>query len=555
MTERVLRQLDRLSFLFKGLGVEYPVMRKILELKLTMDTRRIPTVLKDKNEKAEESGNKMLRSLWMYALLSLLPGMFSFMPIQPFGKVTYIMSISMFLVTSTMISDFSSVLLDLRDTSILLGLPVSPRTLSAAKAVHVTIYLALITLSLNALPIIGLGISEGILASILLVFMLAFMVMTVIFITSVLYVLVLKNFDGEKLKDLISTVQIGFTVVLTLGYQIIIRMFDLSEMQYSFTPDWRAFLMPPAWFAAPFELFFGRPTTFVVALSAMGIILPVIFVGVHLKFISPAFEKSLIRLGSSDRGGSRIYFRRLRRGHRLSLLLCRNSQERAAFRFGFSVLGTEREFKQKIYPSIALAMLFPFIFGMTYLEDQGSLLDAYAAIRESNIYLMVYFAVMILPTVVTFVGYSSHYRGAWIYRSLPLAAPGDVLSGTYKSAVVRFAFLPFVAIGLIMFFIFGLSVLPHLTIAFFNAIAVVLILLRFTGIRMPFSRSFQVAQDGRTKGTFIGMAFSGGLAGFHYGLVMLSAPWVILLMPLVQILILVPFWRRTMNISWEGLID
>lgn len=41
----VLRLLDRLQGIFRRIGVNYPVLRSILQVKLTMDSRRTPTVL------------------------------------------------------------------------------------------------------------------------------------------------------------------------------------------------------------------------------------------------------------------------------------------------------------------------------------------------------------------------------------------------------------------------------------------------------------------------------------------------------------------------------
>lgn len=41
----VLKLLDRLQGIFRRAGVNYPVLRSILQVKLTMDSRRTPTVL------------------------------------------------------------------------------------------------------------------------------------------------------------------------------------------------------------------------------------------------------------------------------------------------------------------------------------------------------------------------------------------------------------------------------------------------------------------------------------------------------------------------------
>jgi len=556
MSFRSLRILDRFKFLFTKFDVDYSAMRKILELKLTMDSRRIPTVLKDKKTSSLDyidDGNKMLKSLWMYAMLSLMPGVLSIMPIPIFGKVSFIMGISMFLVMSTMISDFSSVLLDIRDKNILMTLPVSAKTLSAAKTVHIIIYLTMITFCLNIAPLIGLAFNEGILASLLLLFMLCFMVMTVIFFTSLLYVFILKNFDGEKLKDLISSIQIVLTISITLGYQMIAHMYDFTDLNLHFTPKWWTLLLPPAWFAAPFALISGERSMVYMTLTILGVVMPILFIYLHTQVISPIFEQNLSKLNSSGTGASKAYFRRLKtRGH-LAKLLCKSSDEQATFKFGYSVLSSERELKQKVYPSMALSILFPFILGMTFLEDYESTSEALAAFRNSKSYLWVYFSVMILPTIIMFIKNSQHYKGAWIYRSLPIENPKALLSGTFKSAIIRFGMLPYIFTATLMLLMYGPFVLPHLIIAFLNTIYLVLFILRTEGIILPFSRSFQVSQDGHMKGTMLGMFFAGLLAGLHYLLTLSSSTVPLIAVLLIQSIGLIPLWKNTLQINWSDL--
>ena len=39
---KTLKLLDNVQFIFRKLGIDYPVMRKILHIKLTMDERKVP---------------------------------------------------------------------------------------------------------------------------------------------------------------------------------------------------------------------------------------------------------------------------------------------------------------------------------------------------------------------------------------------------------------------------------------------------------------------------------------------------------------------------------
>ena len=65
-----LRVLDRFKWIFQKLHIDYEMMRKILQLKLTMDGRRMPTVFN--GSKVKKEGNQFLKSLWMYGLYGVI---------------------------------------------------------------------------------------------------------------------------------------------------------------------------------------------------------------------------------------------------------------------------------------------------------------------------------------------------------------------------------------------------------------------------------------------------------------------------------------------------
>ena len=68
-----------------------------------------------------------------------------------------------FFVMTTMISDFSSVLLDIRDSNIHYPKPIDRQTISAAKLIHIIIYLSRLTGALVGPSLIAGLIINGIL--------------------------------------------------------------------------------------------------------------------------------------------------------------------------------------------------------------------------------------------------------------------------------------------------------------------------------------------------------------------------------------------------------
>lgn len=149
-----LKVLDRFRGLFEQMGVDYPVMRRILQVKLTMDARRVPTIVGKSRKEAdrgkdrfgkEKERNQFFGSLWLYFIFGALGGIIVAAGDNYLFQVSMLFGIMMFIVMTSMISDFSAVLLDIRDRSILAVRPVNRRTIAMAKALHIFFYLFFLT--------------------------------------------------------------------------------------------------------------------------------------------------------------------------------------------------------------------------------------------------------------------------------------------------------------------------------------------------------------------------------------------------------------------------
>jgi len=161
-----LKLLDRFEKVFTSFGVDYPIMRKILQVKLIMDRRRVPTVFSQNNRKSEKQQkdkNHYLLSLWIYVLFGLFLIPFTIMGDNYLYQMSLVFGMLIFFVMTSMISDFSSVLLDIRDSNILYPKPIDRKTISAAKLIHIIIYLSLLTVALVGPSLIAGLIKNGIL--------------------------------------------------------------------------------------------------------------------------------------------------------------------------------------------------------------------------------------------------------------------------------------------------------------------------------------------------------------------------------------------------------
>lgn len=404
---KVLRLLDKIQFVYRGMGIDYGLMRKILQAKLTMDERRVPTFFNQSAQKKEEDQKYgYIKSLWIYVLISLV-----FIPLMGFGE-NYIFQMSIayailiFMIMTTMISDFSTVLLDIRDRSILSTKPIHPRTVNAAKFMHILIYLTYLTIALTAIPLaVGL-FRQGIMFFLITVLELILINIFIVVLTALLYIAILRFFDGEKLKDAINYVQIGLSLSLMIGYQVLIRSFDLVDFNMVVEFHWWSVFLIPMWFAAPYELLLnGNQALFTIGFSLLAIIMPVISIWLYIKLI-PAFERNLQKLLGTSKS-KREKQSRLK-GMLLSLI-CRTNEERAFYRFSSLMMKQERDFKLKVYPSLGFAFVAPFlfIFNSMRIED----ID----FSVSMSYINIYFSMLIIPTAVLMLSHSAKYKAAWVY--------------------------------------------------------------------------------------------------------------------------------------------
>lgn len=508
---KILKLLDRVRFVFMKMGIDYAIMRQILQMKLTMDERRAPTVFSQSAKKSEDQKNGYIKSLWIYALIGL-----TLIPFVGFGNnflfqmsITY--AILIFMIMTSMISDFSSVLLDLRDRSILSTKPITAKTVNAAKFMHVLIYLAYLTIAMTAIPLMFGLFKQGILFFIITVFEIILINIFVVILTAILYVIILRFFDGEKLKDMINYVQIGLSFVLLIGYQFLIRSFELVHLNIEVDFHWWSIFLIPMWFAAPYELLLnGNQSLLTVAFSILSIVIPIVSIWFYIKLI-PTFERSLQKLSSTS-------MPKKKKNNRLKDLLlrmiCLTSEERAFYRFSSLMMKQEREFKLKIYPSLGFSFIIPFIF----LFNTAVIVDD-TDYSVSMSYLNIYFSMLIIPTAVFMLGYSSKYKAAWIYKIFPIKDYAGLKKGSLKAFLTKLYLPLYVVLSIVFCFVYGTRIIPDLlAVLVVSCLYVVICYIGF-GSKIPFAEPLNEVGNAPGWKTFFLMIPVAVLAGVHYLLV------------------------------------
>jgi len=370
---KILKFLDKLKPMFEKLGVDYGSMRKILQLKLLLDGRRMPTVFGNEKKKDDrDNSNKFLKSLWIYIIMGLTMIPFVIMKSSYIYQMSIVFGVIMFFIMSSLISDFSSVLLDVRDRNIIGTKPIGPKTLSTAKTIHIAIYMVYVTGALVGPALLTSLYTQGIIFFLVFFITTILLDMFIIALTSLIYFLILRFFDGEKLKDLINYMQIILTIVISVGYQLVGRLFGVVDLRIQFTPKWWQYFIPPVWFSAPFEMIKKSEihSTYVI-FTVMAIAIPIMAILVYMKLM-PLFEENLLKL-SNNYGTTKKA--KGKPGQLLSRLLCRSREERIFFRFASDMMRNEREFKLKVYPTLGFSIIFPLY--LSFKDYQASLLKRF----------------------------------------------------------------------------------------------------------------------------------------------------------------------------------
>lgn len=538
---RVLKFLDRFKKLFGVFGIDYYTMRKILQVKLTLDGRRTPTTMinSSKNKKEE---NGLIKSLLFYVFLGVI-----LIPIIIFGEnylfqMSLVFGIIMFMMTITLISDFSSVLLDLKDRNIILSKPVEGKTLSAAKTIHITIYMFLITIAFTGPSLIAGLVKHGLLFAAIFLIEIILMDFFIVVVTALLYLLILKVFDGEKLKDIINYFQIALTITVTMGYQLVGRLFNMSDILIqSFTPKPWQYLIPPVWFGGPFELILkGNFDSYIIIFSGLAFAVPIISMIIYDK-LTPTFEYNLQKLNDSSG--------RYKSGYKgfnkfLTELVCRTKEERTFFRFAANMMKKERNFKLIVYPSLGFSLIFPFMFLLTGLKGDGLKTAVY-----SKAHFGLYFMALTVPTVISAIGFSGNYKGAWIYRMAPLNETKAIFKGTMKAALTNLILPFYIFAGIIFMVAFKGKIFTDLLIIFINMLLFAVICFNLTTKRLPFSGPIEEASKGKGfifVSLFLILAV---LAGVHYIAAMFGYG-VLIYIPVLTALNIYA-WENGFNVDWK----
>ena len=549
MERFLLRLVDKFSWAFKLLNVDFVQLRAIVAVKLLTDNRRQHISYR---RQTQDSGRAFLTTLFFYCIIG------AFVAFALFTLPSFILSMIVFfsyimvMVAMTLITDFSSILLDTSDNTIILPRPVDGRTLFAARITHIFLYLGQLAAGLCLVPVVAVFFKYGGMFTFFFVIGIVLSIMTAVFITNALYLLILQFANEEKLKNIINYFQIFMAVTIMGGYQLLPRIIERLNIEtFVFEIRWWNFLAPPVWMAGALEgIHINSFDSLHLGLALCAVTIPPFGLYLVNKYLTPVFSRKLGMIGGGVERKEKTVNEKSSFVGKISQWITFSPLERGAFDLIYKILGRDRKIKLKIYPAFGYIIVFGLIFMM---RGKDAFFTTWENLPNTQHYLvLLYIIFMVLQVALYEIPYTDDFKASWVYFSTPLDQPGEILSGMIKAIFVRLFVPAYAVISAFVFFLWGVDVLDDLLFGLFNNFLMLLILALINKRYLPLSMAPHLrSQAGnllRGLLTFIIIAVL-GLA--HYLLAM--APFLLLWAVPVQlglIFLLVRLYKRT---SWESI--
>ena len=533
-----LKILDLFRPLFEAFGVEYEKMRLIVNMKLTLDKRK---------NNSSENKNSLMQSVILYLIIGFVASRIIVMPLDIMTKMTVLFALIFVMLLTCFITDFSSVILDTYDRHIIGITDVKDITLNMAKIVHIIIYISIMSFSISAFSILMILMAYNIGFCLLFILCMILMDFLLIMMTSVIYYLLIKIFKGEKLKDVLNLFQIFMILVFSIMYYLITS--SLSDIQINYTFSIKAYdlFIPFMWFASLFCVaFYGKIQTLYIIMAILGIIVPILSIFIYIK-LTPAFERNLDKLeqvsyNEKDSKYKKSFVSKL--GNKI----CKNNEEKSFFEFIYINLSRDREFKTRVYPTLASGIIMPLVLLIVTYDRSMSIMEYLKSLSTTNNFLNIYLAVILLQNCILLLKYSKEYEASFIYDVLPISKKKNIYSAEFKVIIIKLFVSVFIIIGIPYLILFKSKFIVHLLIAFVSTIFISMGTFRANDKSLPFSEDYAVtANTSNFLNIIKSIGFVGAAVLLHY-LIILKAPYIFSVAYLILLILI-------MKIIWNKVFD
>lgn len=477
-------------------GVDFSRMITIVETKLLMDKRRVHMNWRQQQQKKENS-NHFTNVLLLYGFFGVFIGVL--VASLPSFQLSMIIvhAYVLFMMAMTLITDFSTVLLDTADNQIILPTPVSSKTLFMARLLHILLYLLQFTIALTAIPVVVVVFKYGPLVGIAMTITVVLSALLAVFFTYLLYMLLLRFSNEEKVKEVVTYFQIFMTVFFTLGYQVLPRLMNAKELSAGFELHWYSYLLPPVWMALTLDALHTQQLDAIhTCMIALAISSPVVSCWLLNTYLAPSFARKLAAMQAGD--GGKPYAAVSKKQRRpvsaiLSRLFCPGSLERGAFEATWKITSRDKAFRLQFYPALALILVFIFVF---VFKSGRNISESWQQLPDSNSFLwFIYLPLFTMAGSIVLVAFNENYQASWIYHSMPVARPGELVSGSIKLLFVKYFIPAYALMFAFACYVWGSHVADDFLFGFLNNALCYLVFANLSEHYLPFSRQPSTKQQ------------------------------------------------------------
>jgi hypothetical protein len=313
---------------------------------------------------------------------------------------------------------------------------------------------------------------------------------------------------------------------------------------------WWMFLVPPFWMSASITPIvnggFNIQSSVFLALSVVMPLLGIWFVSTVL---AKNFNQSLAMLDQGDTKSEK----KKGKAETSSLVnffsrICSFTfEERVSFTTIWRIANRDRKFKQAVYPGLGyvfIIIIMAFVNSKTPLSEIGS---------TRKFLIFIYAPAFVLNVIIYSIRYSENFKASWIYQTIPVQLPGQILSGAFKAIFVQL-FLPvFIVVNIATIYFWGLPIIIDVVYGFFSIVLMGYLMLLTQPPAFPFSEERSTEQSGRNvMKNFLMIIMLGALVGLHYMFLLLK---VNLLIVLPVILVILFFISRNYRLTpWHKIV-
>jgi hypothetical protein len=501
----LLRLVMLAAPLFRKMGVDVFLLEVIVSTKLVMDDRRPASIRQRQKQNNKPVKWATLVTMFFSAILGVFL-LFAFRVSDPVAQLVVYFLMYTFMLASTLISDFTSVLIDVRDNYIIMPKPVNDKTIVVARLAHIFIHVCKLVLPMTLPGLITVGFMYNLYGAVLFALMAFLATLLAIFIINAVYILILKVTTPQKFQSIIANFQIVFAVIIYGGYQLFPRFSNrLDGMLINFSDHPLSLLIPSYWFAAGWKVLYafsgnvqeiaGLLLCFAVPLGSLYLV---------VKYLAPSFNQKLSMISGSSAesapvvatAGKPVKAAATRDGYSRTLAkwFTGNDTERTGFLLTWKITGRSRDFKLKVYPGMGYLLVWVVVM---FVNTKGFKLENLQQqdIKARMMILgLIYMCSLMVVTAVFQIAYSDKYKASWLYYVSPISKPGALVSGGIKAILCKLCLPVITVTSVALLILVGPSVIPNLLLGIANQLLVAGLMAYFGPKQLPFAQ-LQTAQQ------------------------------------------------------------